>query len=594
MALATQPASEPESGQPAKEDSPPPRLSPPWTVTKATLAGIGLAALVAVAWAWGHVGMSFTVLLDGLEDIRNLLGRMLPPRFEDTGDIVWLAVQTFFMAYIATGIATFLSTPLAFLAARNTSPHPLLRAAARAVISICRAVPDVVFAIIFVRAIGLGPLAGILALGLHSVGMVGKLYADAVEQIDETPRDAVLSAGASPRQALATAVVPQVLPGFVGTSLYRLDINVRMSVILGFVGAGGIGFELQKALGQLVYDRALGIVVVIVVMVVIIELISAGIRRSIIGEAALAPGAHGRGSRGSGLRRSRRSERTRAVRVDQVDRERPRAGGTERVEGSPPWTPPWTKPRVTNMAVLMSSVVLVVAAFQSVDLSPIQLVTNLPDIWETATRLFPPDFTTSRDALREGVVETVAIALVATFAGIILTLPFGFLSARNVAPNRTVYVLARGLVVVIRSVPELVLALIFVAAMGLGPVPGVFALAVGTVGFLAKLIADRIEEVEPAPREAVVATGASRGQETMTAVVPQAMPSLVGNALYMLDVNIRLSTIVGVVGAGGIGFMLDQSAQTLRFQTTGAIVVTVFVIVYGLELLGGWIRKKII
>ncbi|MGH9112136.1 MAG: phosphonate ABC transporter, permease protein PhnE, partial [Acidimicrobiales bacterium] len=202
--------------------------------------GVGFATV----WSWHHLGMSVTAVVDGIGDVRNLLERMLPPRFVDLPRIVDLAVQTFFMAYVGTWIASLLSAPLAFLAARNTSPHPVLGKTARALIAVCRAIPDLVFALVFVRAVGIGPLPGILALSLHSVGMIGKLYADAIEQIDELPREATLSTGASSLQALATAVFPQVLPSFVGTSLYRLDINVRSSVVLGLVGAGGIGFEL--------------------------------------------------------------------------------------------------------------------------------------------------------------------------------------------------------------------------------------------------------------------------------------------------------------------------------------------------------------
>jgi phosphonate transport system permease protein len=513
----------------------PPRLSPPWTATKVALLAIAVAGAAAVYWAWGHIGMSLTVVLDGLEDIRNLLDRMLPPRFVDTGDILGLTVQTFFMAYIATVLASVLSTPLAFMAARNTTPHRMVRPLARAVISLCRAVPDLVFALIFVRAVGLGPLAGILALALHSVGMVGKLYADAIEQIDETPRAAVLSTGASPRQVLVTSVVPQVLPSFLGTSLYRLDINVRTSIILGFVGAGGIGQELQTMLSQLVYDRAMAIVVVIGVLVLLIELVSTALRRAIFGSGALVPPA----------------------------------------------------------APLVALAVLAVA-FWSVEINPVELVSGLPDIWSTSLRLFPPDFTTARPEIQEAVVETVAIALVATAIGTILTVPFAFLSARNVAPNRVVHFVARGWILVVRCIPELVLALVFVAAIGLGPVPGVFALSLATVGFLSKLIADGLEEVDPSPREAVAATGAGRLQETATSVVPQAVPALVGSVLYMLDVNIRLSTILGIVGAGGIGFLLGESVRTLHLETTGAILVAVFVIVYAIELLGGWIRRRII
>src|SRR5690606_22972604 len=140
-------------------------------------------------------------------------------------------VETFFMALLGTTMATILSLPLAFMAARNTTINAWTRGLARAVITLTRAIPDLVFAIIFVMSVGIGPLAGILALGLHSIGMIGKLFADAIEEIDEGSRDAVLATGATRIQAIATAVLPQVMPSFISTALYRLDINVRVSVI---------------------------------------------------------------------------------------------------------------------------------------------------------------------------------------------------------------------------------------------------------------------------------------------------------------------------------------------------------------------------
>jgi phosphonate transport system permease protein len=144
-----------------------------------------------------------------------------------------------------------------------------------------------------------------------------------------------------------------------------------------------------------------------------------------------------------------------------------------------------------------------------------------------------------------------------------------------------------------RGIPELILAVIFVAAVGLGPVGGTMALALGSLGLMAKLMADNLEEVDPGPREAVVAAGATRGQETAASLVPQAMPSFVGSFLYLLDVNIRSATILGIVGGGGIGFLLFNALRTLNFATASAIVITIFAVVYAIEQLSGWVRAQL-
>ena len=142
------------------------------------------------------------------------------------------------------------------------------------------------------EALGVGVLPGVLALGFHSVGMLGKLFAEAIEQVPEQPREAVTATGAGRLQNLATSVWPQVMPAFSSITLYRLDINLRSSVILGYVGAGGIGFLLNQDMGTLNFKTAVGIVIVIFVLIVLMEYVSALIRHSLIG--ADAPAISGR------------------------------------------------------------------------------------------------------------------------------------------------------------------------------------------------------------------------------------------------------------------------------------------------------------
>jgi phosphonate transport system permease protein len=178
--------------------------------------------------------------------------------------------------------------------------------------------------------------------------------------------------------------------------------------------------------------------------------------------------------------------------------------------------------------------------------------------------------------------------------GALLSIPLGLMAARNVAFNRFVYRVSRLFLVFVRGLPELIIAVIFIAAIGLGPVPGTLALAFGTSGFLAKLIADAVEEVNPTPREATFAVGATKLQEIGTSVIPQAMPAIVSNLLYALDINLRTSTILGIVGGGGIGFILFNALRVLELETVGAVLLTIFVVVYSIELLSGWVRKKIL
>ena len=155
------------------------------------------------------------------------------------------------------------------------------------IITMCRAIPDLVFAVLFVRALGIGVLPGILALGLHSVGMMAKLFADAIEQIDEGPREAVRATGAGRLARVGQrGACPRSPPAWIGTFIYRVDINLRTSVVLGFVGAGGIGFALQDALRGLMYQSAMGIILIILLIIAAMEYLASGLRRTLLDPAS--------------------------------------------------------------------------------------------------------------------------------------------------------------------------------------------------------------------------------------------------------------------------------------------------------------------
>lgn len=561
------------------------RLRPRLSWQRKVIAVIALAYAVTVVWSIRRVGLSPVALVEGYGDFRRLLDRMLPIEFREPGRIIELAFETFFMAYIGTVLAVLLSIPIALGAARNTSPHRLVMAVCRGFIALMRAIPDLIFALIFVRAVGIGVLAGILAIGLNSIGMVAKLYADAVEQIDEGPREAVLATGASRLRAIVTGVVPQVLPAFIGTALYRLDINFRTSTILGYVGAGGIGFLLQQYLGGLQYDRALGVVAVIVVLVLVVEFTSASVRSSILGTDSF---------------RSRRL----TVRIGSLLRRRrneaPVSGGHQdlavRSLSFDPHkiTPPWTPMRKRMTFWGYTAIALLVYALWSTKVSPLRLLTSFGDIYTVSLRLIPSDMTWWNDNVYNAMIETVAIGFAASTLGLLVSIPLAYLAARNVAPARWVYYFGRSLLVANRALPDLIIAVLFVSAVGLGPFPGVMALSIGTIGFATKLLADSIEEVSQGPRDAIISTGASRLQEAVTGVTPQFMPALIGTSLYILDVNLRAATILGIVGGGGIGFILIQATRTLNWELVGGILFLIFVVVYAIEMAAGWIRKQLL
>jgi phosphonate transport system permease protein len=547
----------------------PVRTVPPWTRPRAGLIALVVVTIAGLVAGWRYIGMGVLPLFTGIGNIFKFIGQTVPPDFSDFPHTLNLALVTVCMAVVGTALAAVLGVIVGFLAARNTTPHPAVRWLARGLIVLCRSIPDLVFAIIFVEAIGVGVLPGVLALGLHSIGMLGKLYAEAIEQVPQQPREAVTATGAGRLQNLATSVWPQVMPAFSSITLYRLDINLRSSVILGYVGAGGIGFLLNQDMGVLRFKHAVGIVIVIFVLIVVMEYVSALIRRSLIGTDAPATSGRVTGpagqSTGSAAGKARRD----------------------------PTRPPWTGARVQQNVFAALAVLVVLLSLWVAKINPVTALLDVRQIWDTFTLYFPPDFSTDRANLISGTLQSISVAVVATVVGLLFALPIGLAASRNVA-GRWTYRIARAFLVVVRAVPELLLAIVFVVAVGLGLMAGTFALIVGTVGFLSKLVADGIEEVSPLPREAVLSAGAAKLQETVTSVILPAAPALVGDSMYMLDVNFRSSTVLGLVGGGGIGFILFQSTQVLAYRTTGAIIISTFAVVLLIEIVTNWLRKQLI
>ncbi|OBA60818.1 phosphonate ABC transporter permease [Mycobacterium sp. 1100029.7] len=517
---------------------------------------IGGLALVG-CWAVADLRINAATFIDGGRNAVDFAGRLLPLDFPPIDELLTLCGQTLAIVVSATVLAVVISIPLAILAAANTTPGAGARLGARALIVMVRAIPDVVLAIVFFRIFGLGAMTGVLAMGMHSVGMVAKLYADAIEHADEGPPAAIRAGGAGPVQEITVGVLPQVLPAFVATALHRLDINLRISVLLGFVGVNGLGYAIATAFKQLDYRRGMALAAVVLALCVLVELMSGSIRR------ALLRSTDSRSMHSAPLRTG-----------DQI-------------------SPPWTAQRLRRTAYGLLTVLIVLISAWGADLNPIHFWNSLAGVGKNAGLFWPPETAGIFGQLCSDLLLTVKIALGAMLIGTVLALPIGCLAARNVAPNPRVAQVFRIFVVVIRGIPELVLAVVFVVITGLGAVAGTLALSVGGIGLLGKLVADSLEEVDPGPEQALRATGAGRWQVFFAGTLPQAAPSFVGHVLYQLDVNVRAATLLGIVGAGGIGFDLLSGAQILEFGLVTTILLMVFATVLAVEALAVWLRHEV-
>lgn len=221
-------------------------------------------------------------LADAHIQAASLIGRMIPPDFSILGTLLLPLWDTINIATVGTALGVVIAFPLAFLAAANTSPHPALRAFALGVIVSSRSINALIWAILLVTIVGPGLLAGMVAIALRSIGFVGKLLYEAIEEIQTTPVEAVTSTGAGRMQILAYAVLPQIMPAFAGITVYRWDINIRESTVLGLVGAGGIGLQMNAAINNLAWGQVSMVFVLIFATVILSEWVSAKVRHAVI------------------------------------------------------------------------------------------------------------------------------------------------------------------------------------------------------------------------------------------------------------------------------------------------------------------------
>ncbi|WP_307823242.1 phosphonate ABC transporter, permease protein PhnE [Microbacterium sp. KRD172] len=543
-------------------------------------AWTALVALLATAiWSVVALDISVASMVRSLDNASNFLERVVPLDFPPLHELLVMTGQTLAIVVLATALSVVLSLPVALFAARNTTTGSVMRTAARVIIVLTRAIPDLVFAIILFRLLGLGALPGILALGIHSVGMVGKLYADAIEELDGGPAEAVQAAGGRRWQWITSTVIPQVMPQLIATALHRFDINLRTSVLLGYVGVGGIGLELAEALRTLQYQRGMALALIILLLCIALELLSGTIRARLLGRVSTRRGVGGLLDRfAAGWVTAPMSGGHQAQRT---------ARGRIRV------APQWDGDRIRRFLGVTVTVIVVAVAALAADVDGARVAQSLEKFPQVLDLFFPPSPRDLFDTLLDAMLVTIQIGLAATLLGLVLALPIGIMAARNVAPNAATANAFRTIIVIIRGIPELILAIVFIVITGLGPVPGTLALAIGSVGLLGKLVADSIEETDMRVQDAVRATGAMPGQVFFASTLRQAAPQFVAHILYQLDVNIRSATLLGIVGAGGIGFYLLMATRVNQFDVVTFIVVMILVTVLLVEGLAVWVRKTL-
>jgi phosphonate transport system permease protein len=583
--------------------------------------------------------------------------------------------ETVALAFMATVLGVIFALPVSFLAARNLMwGSPATRAVyyvVRTLLNIVRSIETLIWAIVFAVWVGLGPFAGTLALLFHTIAALGKLYSEAIESIDPGPIEAVRATGANAVQVVVYAVLPQIVPTFLSFTLYRWDINVRMSTVIGLVSDAGLGFLVIQWIRLNRFRSMATAIIAIVLVIAILDYVSARLRQRIlagtpasqragpirryatrtlvlIGFAAafvwswqvsrisladLVDGAPG------GLRLIRSflvpdmftrptQERTFSATLPVpcgVAEPSPPAVSGARVNlslscgesGEPLVIRGHELPPNTDVSVRWvfpdGGYLRVKSGCCTTDGSGgLTLETQVHPLMEfdpTVENTRPGQvvitwkevvggwqFSAAFKTVVDLAIVTLLMALVATTLGSLFAVPLSFFAARNTTGpgvvGRGVYYFSRTTFNLWRSIEPLILAVITSAWVGPGPFAGVLALAIWSIPNVGKLFSETIEEIDAGPVEAITATGANRPQVLVYAIIPQLAPKFLAFILYQWDINIRMSTVIGFVGGGGLGQQLRIWIQLGEYAKAAMALWAIVVMVWTMDYFSARTRES--
>jgi phosphonate ABC transporter permease subunit PhnE len=465
-------------------------------------------------------------------------------------------VETIAMGLIATILSTLLAIPISFLAAHNIMERIpggiAIYYVMRGILNIVRAIDTIVWGLIVIVWVGLGNFAGVIALTIHSVAALGKLLSEEIENVDPGPIEAVTATGADLFQTIRFAVIPQVVPSFLAYALLRWDINMRSATIIGFVAGGGIGFFVVETTRMGAYQQYATALWAVAIVIILVDYISAKWRENILKDQP-----------------TKETEKRSALKTLQI--------AFFAILGAIAFIYCWnvTEISIRSMFNPGKNFGKLVLDFISIDLTP--------KVW---------------NVVLQQMLVTIFQAMLATSLGAAIALPFSFLAAKNLTGRSAlsiwIYYLSRAMFNILRSIEALLYVVIFIFWVGIGPFAGMLALSVTSFALIGKLFSEAIENIDLGPIEAITATGADRLQTIIYAVIPQIVPPFISYLIYQWDINIRMATIIGFAGGGGIGLTLTTFFGSLQYHKAGTVVACIVVVVALMDFASAKLRQKFI
>ncbi|MBS1189936.1 MAG: Phosphonate uptake transporter [Rhodocyclaceae bacterium] len=498
-----------------------------------------LLAALAILWPLlqaAEVKPGALFAADNLKVIGGFLAAFLPPEtgIEFLGYLGKATLETLAIATAGLALAWILAVPLAYLASGAGREKASLNPVSRFLLTLLRGIPELVWALLFVRVFGLGPAAGVLALGLTYGGMLAKVYAEILESADPRPARALRQAGAGRPAAIAYGLLPQAAKELVSYTVYRWECAIRASVVMGFVGAGGLGQLMDQAMKMLNGGEAASILLAFMALVMAADGLSHWLRRRLEKPAAPRAAAFG--------------------------------------------------PGMAGLSLGLAAAVLASFGFLDIGFGALFTREAASSMGEFAANFLAPDLSGEwLLKVAKGAWETLAMSAVGTLlaaaAGLLLAL------------GRPRFLFGLGLNA-LRSVPELVWATITALAVGLGPFAGTLALALHTAGVLGRLYAEALENAPAAPNQALRLAGAPRSIAFLHGTLPEVFPQLLAYTLYRWEMNIRMAAILGFVGAGGLGQLLYFELSLFHYAQASTVIAAMLILSVTVDWGSAWLRRR--
>ncbi len=531
---------------------------------RVTRSRVPLALALLVIWAgWlSEVDPRVLISRGTWHSIADLIGRLFPPDL--SSDFLKVALHATFTtaatAIIATALSVLLALPLGVLASGrlwrssigvhgDPSTMTWLKALSWAALhgmGAVRSVPDLVWALLFVAGLGLGPLPGTLALAVSYTALLGRVYADIFDEADVRPLEALHGVGASRMQILLFGILPQSRSLLTSYTLYSFECCIRSAAVLGFVGAGGLGYEISLSTRLFEFSQVLTLMGCFVLLLLLVDLLS-------------------------------RAVRTRLSSGDMTDQAKPISTA-----------------RRGTIAASVALLVFLAFPIAGVRWSGLMEADTIPNLLRFSGSLLRPDWSPDfLSSVGRLALQTISISVLGTATGAVLGMMLAFPATRlrvrrheslerswwRRTQRELVYWVARMIANLLRATPELVWVLFCVVAVGFGPFAGSIALGLHTGGVLGKLFAETMEESPQEQVEALLALGATPLQCMFWALLPQAWLMMRRYILLRWDMNLRAATILGLVGGGGLGQALYNDVQLGDYGKVSTLILAVMALV---------------